>query len=204
MQQHGVKCVVKLKPNNKNEETGENDQLAASMTDDVFNMLAIDKNNQKMRQKMMNRYSNYAQTNTGKIMQSLERASRQNLGQVAENDHNKKIACKIASLRVIGRIVKFCPRDLLELLPDDGASSDSSAANQQSEEEEVKLVANLISQGIISFLIAENHEDGELRMIRNIKHQAIRRVEVQQFHRQQSNLNLLMQIEEVNQAQEES
>ena len=37
MQSHGVKCVVKLKPNNKNEETGENDQLAASMTDDVFN-----------------------------------------------------------------------------------------------------------------------------------------------------------------------
>ena len=55
------------------------------------------------------------------------------------------MACKIASLRVIGKIVKFCPRDLLELLPEDEASGDSSAANQKNEEEEVKMVANLIS-----------------------------------------------------------
>ena len=70
MKPHGVECVVKLKPNNKN------DARTTTMTDDVFNMLAIDKNDQKTRQKMTNRYSNYAETNTRKIMQSLERASR--------------------------------------------------------------------------------------------------------------------------------
>ena len=93
-------------------------------------------------------------------MQSLDRASQMNFDKDDENDHNEKIACKIVSLRVIGRVIKFVPCDLLEFLPDEN-SSESSAANQQSEEEEVQLVANLISQGIISFLIAENHEDEE-------------------------------------------
>ena len=67
---HDVVPIVKLRQTNQNEE-----HLTSTMTEDVFNLLAISKRDKQTRQKMMNRYSNIVELNTKGIIQSLEKAS---------------------------------------------------------------------------------------------------------------------------------